>query len=104
MSIFKHDREIKRMIFNIYADLAERLEQLKDESKRFDKRLDIDTAVNKALEKFVKKAEKKIEEMRRETKEKRHKITCAHVPDSPGANTPDEFTDPNAENNPDSAV
>ena len=31
MSIFKRDREIKRMIFNVYADLAERLEAIKAE-------------------------------------------------------------------------
>lgn len=71
MSIFKKDREIKRMIFNIYSDTAERLEQLKDQAKLFDKRLDIDTAVNKALEKFISKAEKKMDEMRREGKAKR---------------------------------
>jgi len=70
MSIFKRDREIKRMIFNVYADLAERLEAIKAEARQLDKRLDVDTAVNKALDKFVKKAEKKLEELRREDKEK----------------------------------
>lgn len=71
MSIFKQDREIKRMIFNVYADLAERIEALKAEARGFDKRLDVDAAVNKALDKFVKKAEKKLEEMKREHKDKR---------------------------------
>lgn len=80
MSIFKKDREIKRMIFNIYADNAERLDRLKDDAKQFDKRLDVDTAVNKALEKFIAKAEKKMEEMRREGKGKRAK---------PGVSAPD---------------
>lgn len=73
MSVFKRDREIKRMIFNVYADVAEALEALKAEAKRFDKRLDVDTAVNKALEKFLRKAEKRIDEMKRATKDKNHK-------------------------------
>lgn len=73
MSIFKNDRETKRMIFNVYCDLAERLDALKDEAKTYEKRLDIDTAVNKALEKFISKAEKKMDEMRREGKAKRSK-------------------------------
>lgn len=73
MSIFKKDREIKRMIFNIYSDFAERIDSLKEEAKQFDKRLDVDTAVNKALEKFINKAEKKMDEMRREGKARRTK-------------------------------
>lgn len=83
MSIFKKDREIKRMIFNVYFDIAERLDALKDEAKQYDKRLDIDTAVNKALEKFITKAEKKMDEMRREGKAKqpRHN-TSAPSPDA----------------------
>jgi len=74
MSIFKQDRECKRMIFNIDADLAERLERIKDQAKSFEKRLDVDTTVNKALDKFVKKAEKKLEEMRHEAKDRKPKL------------------------------
>ncbi|GFK93625.1 hypothetical protein NNJEOMEG_01459 [Fundidesulfovibrio magnetotacticus] len=70
MSIFKCDREIKRMIFNVHADLAERIEALKAEARGMDKRLDVDTAVNKALDKFVKKVERKMEELRREARDK----------------------------------
>jgi hypothetical protein len=69
MSIFKPDAEIKRMIFNISASLADRLEAAKEESRGFGKRLDLDGTVNKALEKFLKKAEKKLEEMRRDLRE-----------------------------------
>jgi hypothetical protein len=82
MSIFKQDREIKRMIFNVYADLAERIETLKAEARKFDKRLDVDAAVNKALDKFVKKAEKKLEEVKREHKDKR--ATPRTGDDAPG--------------------
>jgi len=88
MSIFKKDREIKRMIFNIYSDIAERLEQLKDEAKQFDKRLDVDTAVNKALEKFISKAEKKMDEMRREGKTKRSRYNSPQAVDT-SASDPD---------------
>jgi hypothetical protein len=69
MSIFKTDAEIKRMIFNISADLADRLETAKEQSRAYGKRLDVDNAVNKALEKFLKKVDKKIEELRREHKD-----------------------------------
>ena len=86
MSIFKKDREIKRMIFNIYSDIAERIEHLKTEAKQHDKRLDVDTAVNKALEKFINKAEKKMDEMRREGKSRRTKHGEAQAPD----NTPSD--------------
>jgi len=92
MSIFKNDREIKRMIFNIYSDIAERLDHLKEEAKQHDKRLDIDTAVNKALEKFINKAEKKMDEMRREGKSKRAK----HAETPAAESTP---ADPDASNN-----
>lgn len=82
MSIFKKDRDIKRMIFNIYSDVAERIEHLKTEAKHYDKRLDVDTAVNKALEKFINKAEKKMDEMRREGKSRRTKHGEAQAPDN----------------------
>jgi len=103
MSVFKQDKEIKRMIFNVYYDLAERLEALKTEAKRFDKRLDIDTAVNKALDKFITKAEKKLEEMKRETKDKRgkaHPEGCLHstedCPQDDGLESGIQTTDPAA--------
>lgn len=92
MSIFKNDRETKRMIFNVYSDIAERLDHLKDEAKQHEKRLDVDTAVNKALEKFINKAEKKMDEMRREGKSKRAK----HVETQAVESTP---SDPDASNN-----
>ncbi|GAB7081347.1 hypothetical protein [Megalodesulfovibrio paquesii] len=63
MSVFKKEKEFKRVIFNIDAELAERLEKAKDQSRRFGKKLDVDSAMDKALEKFLKKAEKKLEEM-----------------------------------------
>jgi hypothetical protein len=72
MSIFKQDREIKRMIFNIYADTADRLESLKTEARHFDKRLDVDSAVNESLGKFVAKAEKKLVDLKHEAKGRRH--------------------------------
>ena len=105
MSIFKQERENKRMIFNIDADLAERLDRLKEQAKGFEKRLDVDTAVNKALDKFIKKAEKKLEEMKREDKDRKPRPAhesldaepddsseegfCApETPGSPGVDTP----------------
>lgn len=63
MNVFKEETEIKRIIFNVRLDLAERLEKAKEDSRSIGKKLDIDTAVNKAIEKFLKKAEKKIAEI-----------------------------------------
>jgi len=63
MSIFKNDMETKRVIFNVSADLADRLEAAKQLSRRLGKRLDVDTPVNKSIEKFLKKAEKKLAEI-----------------------------------------
>ncbi len=60
MSVFVKEKEVKRVIFNIDYELAERLERAKELSKKIGKKLDVDTTVNKALEKFIKKAEKKI--------------------------------------------
>lgn len=70
MSIFKNDRETKRMIFNVYTDVAERLDRARELSRSFEKRLDVDTCINKALEKFLHKAEKKLEEMQRANKDR----------------------------------
>ncbi len=98
MSIFKKDREIKRMIFNIYSDLSERLDALKEEAKHFDKRLDIDTAVNKALEKFISKAEKKMDELHREGKARRskHGETQADESSSPDSDASENVQDESA--------
>ncbi len=63
MSVFKKEKEYKRVIFNVDAELAERLEKAKEQSRRLGKKLDVDGAVDKALEKFLKKAEKKLAEM-----------------------------------------
>jgi len=86
MSIFKQDKEVKRMIFNVDSEVAERVEAVREEARSFGKKLDVDTAVNKGLEKFLKKAEKKIEEMRHEAKgKKRHQSAdiVARPDDSP---------------------
>ena len=64
MGVFKEEAEIKRVIFNVRLDLAERLEQAKAEAGRFGKKLDVEGTINKSLERFLKKAEKKIEEMK----------------------------------------
>ena len=88
MSIFKNDRETKRMIFNVYIDVAERLDKARELSRSFDKRLDVDTCINKALEKFLHKAEKKLEEMQRANKDR----PCRAAPSSPDSGqdaTPD---------------
>ncbi len=73
MKIFKEDKEIKRVIFNVEISLAERLENAKDEAKHYGKKLDVDEAVNKAIEKFLKKAEKKLQELREEFEENGNK-------------------------------
>ena len=77
MSVFKEDKEIKRVIFNIRLDLAERLENAKEEASALGKKLDVEGAINKSLERFLKKAEKKIEEMkaRRNDKKPRSSIS-----------------------------
>ncbi len=62
MNIFKEDKESKRVIFNIRADLAKRLEKAKNDARQIGKKLDTDGAVNDSLENFLKKAEKKISE------------------------------------------
>lgn len=87
MSIFKQDKEVKRMIFNVDSEIAERIEAIRDEARSFGKKLDVDTAVNKGLEKFLKKAEKKLEEMRHEAKgRKRHQpADIVPRPDAPPA-------------------
>lgn len=68
MDIFKDDKETKRVIFNVDAVLAKRLEQAKEDAKILGKKLDVDTAVDKAIDKFLKKAEKKIAEIKSELK------------------------------------
>jgi hypothetical protein len=68
MSIFKQEKEVKRMIFNVDSDIADQIDALREEARKYGKRLDVDTAVNKGLEKFLKKAEKKLEEMRHEAR------------------------------------
>ena len=67
MKVFKDDREIKRVIFNIDSELAERLENAKEQARKFGKKLDVDEAINKTLEKFLKKAEKKLQELHEHT-------------------------------------
>lgn len=65
MGVFKEQQEIKRVIFNIRLELAERLEKSKKEAKQIGKKLDVDGAVNRALEKFLRQAEKRIREEKR---------------------------------------
>ena len=62
MSIFKEESEIKRMIFNVRGDLANRLLAAKEEARSMGRRLDIETTINKTIEKFLQKAEKRIKE------------------------------------------
>ncbi len=68
MSVFKEEKEFKRVIFNVENSLAERLEKAKEQAKTLGKKLDVDSAVDKALEKFLKKAEKKLSDMEQEQK------------------------------------
>lgn len=91
MSIFKNDMETKRVIFNINADLADRLEAAKQLSRRLGKRLDADTSVNKSLEKFLKKAEKKLEELLREAGEDAPvaRTAARDEPGEPGEGAPE---------------
>ena len=63
MGVFKDEKEVKRVIFNVEMGLAERLEKAKELSRELGKKLDVDTAIDKALEKFLKKAEKKLADM-----------------------------------------
>lgn len=63
MSVFKEDKEFKRVIFNIDIDLANRLEMAKSKARFLGKKLDVDSVIDKSLEKFLKKAEKKFAEL-----------------------------------------
>ncbi|MFW5734719.1 MAG: hypothetical protein ACOCWR_06635 [Oceanidesulfovibrio sp.] len=74
MGVFKQEKDYKRVIFNVDADLAERLEQAKERSRSLGRKLDVDTAVDKALEKFLKKAEKKLDELEQENEKGKPRI------------------------------
>ncbi|MEA1923104.1 MAG: hypothetical protein U9N63_10650 [Pseudomonadota bacterium] len=63
MDVFKEEKEIKRVIFNVDKELANRLERAKECAKLIGKRLDVDNAVDKTLEKFLKKAERKFQDL-----------------------------------------
>ncbi|MCB2183018.1 MAG: hypothetical protein KQH63_13370 [Desulfobulbaceae bacterium] len=63
MSVFKEDKEYKRVIFNVDIELAHRLEVAKSKARFLGKKLDVDNVIDKALEKFLKKAEKKFAEL-----------------------------------------
>jgi predicted DNA-binding protein (UPF0251 family) len=68
MKIFSSDKDVKRVIFNVDAEIAARLERAKGNAKLLGKKLDVDSVINKALEKFLKKSDKKIAEMLAEAK------------------------------------
>lgn len=75
MNVFKQETEAKRVIFNVRADLAARLDQAKADARKLGRKLDIDGAVDEAVEKFLKKAEKKLAEMLRNPLPKQLEIT-----------------------------
>ncbi len=78
MSVFKEEKDFKRVIFNVEAGVAERLERAKDVSRRYGKKLDVDSAIDKALEKFLVKAEKKLAEMEEDFEKKKAKGKGKH--------------------------
>lgn len=87
MKIFSKEKQIKRVIFNVDADIAARLEQAKNSAKMIGKKLDVDSVIDKALEKFLKKSEKKIAELLSEANS--GKLTIRGEPHDPTANAQD---------------
>lgn len=63
IDIFKTEEETKRVIFNVRMDLAERLDQAKEDAKTVGRKLDLEGVINEALEKFLRKAEKRLADM-----------------------------------------
>ncbi|GFM37225.1 hypothetical protein [Desulfovibrio psychrotolerans] len=67
MKVFKEEQEIKRVIFNVDADLAVRLENAKKNARQNGKKLNVDEVVNEALARYLDAAEKQLSRMRRST-------------------------------------
>lgn len=83
MNVFKRETETKRVIFNVRADLAVRLDKAKADARKMGRKLDIDAAVDEAVEKFLKKAEKKLAELLRDPTRQHAAITDEDMEDSP---------------------
>lgn len=65
MKVFKEEQETKRVIFNVDADLAARLENAKKNARQNGKKLNVDEVVNEALARYLDVAEKQLSRMRR---------------------------------------
>ncbi len=74
MKIFKEELETKRVIFNVDADLAARLEEAKKLAKQLGKKLNVEAVVDESLARYLDAAEKQLSRMKRGGKS---------IPDSP---------------------
>ncbi len=68
MHIFKDEKEIKRVIFNIDARIALRLERAKRKARKHARKLNVDEAVDAALTAFLAEAERRLDTMDQEHK------------------------------------
>ncbi|MBG0774976.1 MAG: hypothetical protein H0S85_00900 [Desulfovibrionaceae bacterium] len=105
MGVFKDEKEIKRVIFNVDVTLAERLERAKTAARTLGRKLDVDGAVDKALEKFLKKAEKRLQELRAAERAEERLLAADEAAAGVGENVLDEeFSDADAAGETSSAV
>lgn len=68
MHIFKDEKETKRVIFNIDARIAQRLERAKRKARKHARKLNVDEAVDAALGAFLAEAERRLDAMEQERK------------------------------------
>ncbi|MFV0349878.1 MAG: hypothetical protein ACK5JO_14975 [Halodesulfovibrio sp.] len=64
MRIFKEEQETKRVIFNVDAELAARLEHAKNVAKQLGKKLNVDAVIDEALSRYLEAAEKQFTRIR----------------------------------------
>lgn len=60
MKVFKEEQETKRVIFNVDATLAARLEEAKKLAKKLGKKLNADAIIDEALSRYLDAAEKQL--------------------------------------------
>jgi len=69
MQVFKDEHDTKRVIFNIDARLAHRLERAKHKAKRHARKLNVDAIVDDALSRYLEEAERQLKTLARDQQE-----------------------------------
>lgn len=64
MRIFKEEQETKRVIFNVDADIAARLEHAKKVAKQLGKKLNVEAVIDEALGRYLEAAEKQFSRLK----------------------------------------